>query len=73
MSTTLAGDLVSLIGTEVTIVTNASGQLSVIGTLVSVGNDFLLVTFDDGKFRYELRVFYANIVYVQAAPTVISS
>jgi len=68
MSTTLSGELVPLIGEEVTVYTNAFGGLAVIGTLKKVGNDFLLVSFQEEKFEYELRVFFANIVYVHRNP-----
>ncbi|RAV20076.1 hypothetical protein [Paenibacillus contaminans] len=68
MSSTLSGDLVPLIGSEVTAVTNAFGQLTVIGTLARVGNDYILVSFTDNGFLYEIRVSFANLVYVHANP-----
>lgn len=68
MGTTLSGDLVSLIGSEVTVMTNGYGQLAIIGILSRVGNDYILVSFDQEKFLYEIRIFYANIIYVHANP-----
>ncbi|MFF2480204.1 hypothetical protein [Paenibacillus sp. NPDC058071] len=68
MATTISGDLIPLIGSEVTVVTNGFGQLAVIGQLVRVGNDYILVSFEDSGFLYEIRIFYANIIYVHANP-----
>lgn len=70
MSTTLSGDLIALLGKEVFVMTNGFGQLAVIGRLVQVGNDFILVSFDQDSFLYELRIFYANIIYVHENPAV---
>jgi hypothetical protein len=69
MSTTLSGDLIPLIGGEVYVMTNAYGQLAVIGTLDQVGNDFILVSFEQDSFLYQIRIFYSNIVYVHANPS----
>ncbi|MFX3632519.1 MAG: hypothetical protein ACE3L7_06100 [Candidatus Pristimantibacillus sp.] len=68
MASTISGDLIPLIGSEVTVVTTGSGQLSVIGRLDRVGNDYILISFEDSGFLYELRVFNTNIVYVHANP-----
>ncbi|OME80194.1 hypothetical protein BK120_20420 [Paenibacillus sp. FSL A5-0031] len=68
MSTTLSGDLIALLGKEVFVMTNGFGQLAVIGRLDQVGNDFILVSFDQDRFLYELRIFYANIIYVHENP-----
>lgn len=70
MSTTLSGDLIALLGKEVFVMTNGFGQLAVIGRLNQVGNDFILVSFDQDSFLYELRIFYANIIYVHENPAV---
>ncbi|MGG1633386.1 hypothetical protein MHH56_15410 [Paenibacillus sp. FSL K6-3182] len=70
MSTTLSGDLIALLGKEVFVMTNGFGQLAVIGRLDQVGNDFILVSFDQDSFLYELRIFYANIIYVHENPAV---
>ncbi|WP_042167344.1 hypothetical protein [Paenibacillus gorillae] len=68
MATTISGDLIPLIGSEVTVVTNGFGQLAVVGTLERVGNDYILVSFEESGFTYELRIFYVNIIYVHANP-----
>ncbi len=68
MFTTLPGDLAPLIGSQVTAFTNAFGQLAVTGRLDRVGNDYILISFEQGGFLYELRVFYANIIYVHRNP-----
>ncbi|CAM4268010.1 hypothetical protein FHS16_001983 [Paenibacillus endophyticus] len=68
MSTTLSGDLLPLLGKEVFVMTNGYGQVAIIGRLDQVGNDFILVSFEQEKFLYEIRIFYANIVYVHENP-----
>jgi len=68
VATTLSGDLVALIGSNVTVVTTAYGQLAVVGTLTRVGSDYLLVAFEENEFFYELRIPFANVAYVNANP-----
>lgn len=68
MSTTLSGDLIPLLGKEVYVMTNGFGSLAVVGRLDQVGNDFILVSFDQDSFLYELRIFYSNIIYVHENP-----
>ncbi|WP_341280957.1 hypothetical protein [Paenibacillus sp. FSL H8-0537] len=68
MATTLSGDLIPLIGKEVSVMTNGYFQLAVVGTLNRVGNDYILVSFEQDNFLYELRIFFVNIIYVHENP-----
>ncbi|WP_138751431.1 hypothetical protein [Paenibacillus sinopodophylli] len=68
MSTSLSGDLLPLIGREVFVMTNGYGQVAIIGRLDQVGNDFILVSFEQDKFLYEIRILYATIIYVHENP-----
>jgi hypothetical protein len=64
MSATLSGDLIPLIGQDVYVATNGAGGLAVTGTLTRVGNDYILVSFTQNDALFELRIFFANIIYV---------
>ncbi|MWC30079.1 hypothetical protein [Paenibacillus sp. MMS18-CY102] len=68
MASTLSGELVALIGANVTVVTTAYGQLAVVGTLTRVGSDYALVSFEENEVFYELRIPFVNIAYVHANP-----
>jgi hypothetical protein len=68
LATTLSGQLTNLLGNEVTVVTIAYGQLSVIGNLTQVGSDFAQVSFEDGGVTYNLNIPFVNIAYVHENP-----
>ncbi|MBD3917276.1 hypothetical protein H8B09_00800 [Paenibacillus sp. PR3] len=68
MGMTLSGQLSNLLGNEVTVVTIAYGQLSVIGTLTQVGSDYATVSFEDSGVFYNLNIPFVNIAYVHQNP-----
>lgn len=65
---TLSGQLTNLLGSEVTVVTVAYGQLSVIGLLTQVGSDYVTVSFEDGGATHNLNIPLVSIAYVHQNP-----